>query len=158
MTYHQQLKHPLWQKKRLEVLEDRGFECESCGEKEKQLHVHHSYYRRGAMIWEYEKEELRVFCDRCHKDEHAIDEKIRSVLADPNMDKRFALGLLDAQIHPNAFCYQADTEEQANGYLAGNGIDRTFFHLFVHALDSGKFYVPALWRYEPKSDGTLEGK
>jgi len=30
-TYYGLLKHPKWQKKRLEVMENAGFECEDCG-------------------------------------------------------------------------------------------------------------------------------
>jgi Zn finger protein HypA/HybF involved in hydrogenase expression len=82
MNYHQQMKHPLWQKKRLEVMERSRFECENCGDSEEQLHVHHRYYRRGAMIWDYEEHELQCLCNKCHKDAHALDEQIRAELTE----------------------------------------------------------------------------
>lgn len=75
------MKHPLWQKKRLEVMELHGFECQNCGAKEDTLNVHHPVYRRGAMIWEYTKEELECLCQTCHKDAHALDEKLKKALA-----------------------------------------------------------------------------
>lgn len=81
MNYQQQIKHPLWQKKRLEVLELHNFQCQECRTKEDELHVHHPFYKRGAMIWEYEKKELECLCFRCHKDRHEIDEKIKKALA-----------------------------------------------------------------------------
>lgn len=81
MNYQQQIKHPLWQKKRLEVLEDRGFRCQECGANDEELHVHHPLYKRGAMIWEYTKEELESLCHRCHKNAHELDEKIKKELA-----------------------------------------------------------------------------
>lgn len=81
MNYAKQIKHPMWQKKRLEVLELHGFQCQTCGTKDEELHVHHPFYKRAAMIWEYEKEELECLCHVCHKNAHAIDEKIKRVLA-----------------------------------------------------------------------------
>ena len=81
LNYAQQIKHPNWQKKRLEVLEDRGFQCENCGSTEDELHVHHPFYRKGAMIWQYELEELLCLCNKCHLEEHALDERIKKALS-----------------------------------------------------------------------------
>jgi hypothetical protein len=81
MNYAQQIKHPLWQKKRLEVLELHNFQCQTCRAKNEELHVHHPYYKRGAMIWDYEKTELECLCFRCHKEAHLIDEEIKKALA-----------------------------------------------------------------------------
>ncbi len=66
-TYSELLKHPLWQRKRLEILDERGFECEYCGDKEKTLHIHHSYYERGLKPWDYPNESLHVLCENCHE-------------------------------------------------------------------------------------------
>lgn len=81
MTYQEQIKHPRWQKKRLEVLKVHKFKCQNCKGGEEELHVHHPYYKRGAMIWEYDKTELECLCHRCHKEAHAIDEQIKKALA-----------------------------------------------------------------------------
>jgi len=106
MNYAQQIKHPLWQKKRLEVLEASGFECENCGDKEETLHVHHPFYRRGAMIWEYEKSELECLCNKCHKSAHALDEKIRLSLSKCSItDKEKVMGYISAL---NADFYKDD--------------------------------------------------
>lgn len=70
LTYSEQLRHPNWQRKRLECLEYASWECQQCGEKEKQLQVHHRQYFKGRMAWEYETLELMVVCDDCHVGEH----------------------------------------------------------------------------------------
>lgn len=95
MTYQQQIKDPRWQKKRLEVLELNSFTCVNCGSDDKELHVHHPLYRRGAMIWEYEATELQSLCNECHKQEHALDEKIRKALS-VCREKGRVLGYIEA--------------------------------------------------------------
>ena len=70
IPWKDQYKHPLWQKKRLEVLEAAEFCCQSCYSKEDQLHVHHKRYVKGRMIWEYENSELECLCDGCHETAH----------------------------------------------------------------------------------------
>ena len=81
MTYSEQLKHPNWQRKRLEMLSDANFECTNCGEKEKTLHVHHKQYIKGRMAWEYENSQLDVLCEDCHESEHESRELLDELLA-----------------------------------------------------------------------------
>jgi hypothetical protein len=103
MNYAQQIKHPMWQKKRLEVLELRGFQCQECGVKDEELHVHHPFYRRGAMIWEYEKEELECLCHKCHKNAHELDEQIKKALSTCKLKPlvlAYVTGLNDAASAP----------------------------------------------------------
>jgi len=120
MTYAQQIKHPMWQKKRLEVLEYQGFECQNCGTTKDQLHVHHPFYRRGAMIWEYERHELQTLCNKCHKDAHALDEKIRQLINDPNVYKEQVLGVLKAMaLNPYT---KLDSHEEIIGFLSYLGL------------------------------------
>jgi len=45
--YWQKLQDPRWQRKRLEILNRAEFCCESCGDTESQLQVHHGYYEKG---------------------------------------------------------------------------------------------------------------
>ena len=66
-NYFELLKHPNWQKKRLEIFERAGFECEDCGSNEDTLHVHHSYYKKDLAPWEYPSESLHCLCEKCHK-------------------------------------------------------------------------------------------
>lgn len=74
--YTEKFKDPRWQKKRLEILDDRGWACELCCRKEKTLHVHHVCYFKGKDPWEYEDHLLRVLCEECHEDEHCGDDPV----------------------------------------------------------------------------------
>ena len=76
MTYSEKLKHPLWQKKRLEVLHRSSFTCGMCGSKEKTLHVHHGYYSRGAMPWEYPDDAYHCLCFDCHEIRAGVENEI----------------------------------------------------------------------------------
>lgn len=66
-TYYEKLKHPLWQRRRLERLQAGDYTCRECGATDKELHVHHTLYRRGANPWEYSDDELVVLCGDCHE-------------------------------------------------------------------------------------------
>lgn len=66
-NYYEQLKHPRWQAKRLKVLERENFTCQWCGDAEQTLHVHHTYYEKGAAPWEYRENSLLCLCETCHK-------------------------------------------------------------------------------------------
>jgi hypothetical protein len=68
MTYAEKLKDPRWQKRRLEVLEDRGWKCEACADTDMTLHVHHDKYK--GQPWEAENEDLFVLCEECHSKVH----------------------------------------------------------------------------------------
>jgi hypothetical protein len=81
MTYSEQLRHPNWQRKRLEVLELHGFKCFCCGSKEKTLHVHHKKYIKGRMAWDYETDKFEALCEECHKEVHGAKERLDSVIA-----------------------------------------------------------------------------
>jgi len=91
MNYHRQMKHPLWQKKRLEVLELHNYTCQECGDKETELHVHHPFYKRGAMIWDYTKEELMCLCNKCHADTHELDESLNKYMKSCSLNAKFML-------------------------------------------------------------------
>lgn len=97
MTYQDQIKSPKWQRKRLEVMEGRSFECESCGDKEKTLNVHHKIYRKNKKIWEYPNSDLECLCEDCHKESHTLAEKIREALSIMSLGDRYQiLGYIEA--------------------------------------------------------------
>ena len=81
LTYTEQLASPHWQRKRLEILNERGFQCEECFSEDKQLHVHHRQYIRGRMAWEYDNDMLGVLCKDCHAAEHEVDAAITDLVA-----------------------------------------------------------------------------
>lgn len=67
MEYKEQLKHPKWQKKRLEIMQRDNFKCTICGVNDKQLHIHHLYYLPKTKIWEYDNEGLKTVCNEHHE-------------------------------------------------------------------------------------------
>lgn len=81
MTYQEQLKHPRWQKKRLEILERDEWTCQACGDTDATLTVHHkSYHQKDGKfvdIWEYENETLVTLCEKCHTDEESCLKNIK---------------------------------------------------------------------------------
>lgn len=78
-TYSELLRSPLWQQKRLKILERDDFTCQHCGCKERELQVHHRVYHKGAKPWEYDDSELITLCNQCHevetevKNQHYLD-------------------------------------------------------------------------------------
>jgi len=82
MSYYDELKSPKWQKKRLEIMKRDNFECQFCGNGEKQLKVHHIVYMPNTKLWEYDNELLITLCEEHHKEIH-------------EMNKIFALVALD---------------------------------------------------------------
>lgn len=66
MTYSNKLKHPKWQKKRLEILQRDQYTCQLCNDTETTLHVHHKSYSYGKEPWDYDNENLITYCELCH--------------------------------------------------------------------------------------------
>ncbi len=81
-SYWEMLKHPLWQQKRLKIMEYAGFQCENCGTNEVTLNVHHKYYTKNAKPWEYPDEALSCLCEPCHEKHHKFAERLKLALAD----------------------------------------------------------------------------
>lgn len=65
MDYANQLRHPLWQKKRLEILSRDNFTCQTCFNTEMNLQIHHLSY--CDVAWETPNDELITLCESCHK-------------------------------------------------------------------------------------------
>lgn len=81
MEYSEQITHPKWQKKRLIIMRRDGWKCRVCNETNKALHVHHLYYQKGFMIWDYDNESLVTLCKECHSDIHNDLAKIAGIIA-----------------------------------------------------------------------------
>jgi cytochrome c553 len=69
--YQKKLLDPRWQKKRLETLQRDGWACQSCGDTESTLHVHHRRYLSGNEPWDIDSHLLVTLCDACHESEKA---------------------------------------------------------------------------------------
>lgn len=65
-TYAEKLRDPRWQKKRLEIMKRDEFSCNGCGDAESTLNVHHHYYEKGKMPWEYPDSAFSTLCENCH--------------------------------------------------------------------------------------------
>jgi hypothetical protein len=66
-AYSELLRHPLWQKRRLEILQRDGFACRLCEAEGRPLNVHHVYYVNGRPPWEYPAFALITLCEECHR-------------------------------------------------------------------------------------------
>lgn len=66
-SYRQKLRHPKWQKKRLQILQETDFRCGICDNDELELHVHHIYYEKGKDPWDYPDDALLAVCYECHE-------------------------------------------------------------------------------------------
>lgn len=75
-----QYRNPLWQKRRLEVMQYRDFTCQVCGDTSETLNVHHKAYIKGRKVWEYENDQLECLCETCHKTAHDEKEKLLGLL------------------------------------------------------------------------------
>lgn len=79
--YQKLLRHPLWQRRRLEILELADFTCQICASTEKTLHVDHKLYRKGAKPWEYSDEELEALCEDCHEEIGRVRKRLNAAIA-----------------------------------------------------------------------------
>jgi 5-methylcytosine-specific restriction endonuclease McrA len=68
VSYYELLKHPKWQRKRLEIMQAADFKCERCSADDITLNVHHTYHEKGKAPWEYPNTSLHCVCENCHKD------------------------------------------------------------------------------------------
>lgn len=94
MSYSEQLRHPNWQRKRLEVMEAANFNCEDCGDANTTLNVHHQRYVKGRLAWEYEIDELQCLCQPCHAKHHEQRDLLDLLLMNGFDRKPQAIGLL----------------------------------------------------------------
>lgn len=66
MSYSQKLRSPLWQKKRLEILERDDWQCQVCRSTTNNLQVHHLFYAKRDP-WDYPDEAYQTLCEYCHE-------------------------------------------------------------------------------------------
>ncbi len=82
-SYNKLLGDYRWYEKRMEIIERDNYTCQRCGIEASDgvlLNVHHKYYAKNKLPWEYPNDALITLCDNCHKivhrenDENFIDE------------------------------------------------------------------------------------
>lgn len=86
LTYREQLLHPNWQRKRLEIMQRDEFRCQLCYDDQRTLHVHHKQYAKGRMAWEYPNDELVTLCEQCHDTMHEQQGMLRDITAKLHVD------------------------------------------------------------------------
>lgn len=69
--YNRLLEDKRWKEFRLKVMSERGNKCECCGGTHI-LQIHHTFYIRGKMPWEYNIDDMIVLCKKCHQRIHNI--------------------------------------------------------------------------------------
>lgn len=75
-AWHDLYKHPLWIKKRAQILKRDNYKCTVCGSVII-LHVHHTYYYKGEIQpWAYPNSCLLTLCDSCHNTWHRQNELV----------------------------------------------------------------------------------
>lgn len=85
MTYAEKLKDPRWQRRRLEVFNRDNFTCIYCGEKTKELQVHHVLYLSSRDPWEYDENHLVTACIDCHASETMLRNEDATLIGMMNM-------------------------------------------------------------------------
>lgn len=85
-SYAERLRHPNWQKKRLEILSRDDFRCQLCFDGESTLHVHHKRYLKGRMPWEYDDRDLVTVCENCHDSAEEIRQESIAIMAALDLD------------------------------------------------------------------------
>tara|TARA_R110000868_G_C10510016_1_gene732033 strand:+ start:76 stop:480 length:405 start_codon:yes stop_codon:yes gene_type:complete len=77
-TYSDKLRHPKWQKRRLEIMQRDEFTCQKCFAMETPLTVHHKYYTKGNEPWQYDGSALITLCEDCHEWMHRTFDPIKT--------------------------------------------------------------------------------
>jgi len=59
-----------WYAKRIMIGMRDGFTCKDCGNRSYYYHIHHTYYLKDRLPWEYEDSALVTLCRTCHRNRH----------------------------------------------------------------------------------------
>lgn len=79
-SYSEKLRHPLWQKKRLEILSRDNWTCQHCRKKDITLNVHHNSYAWGVDPWDYDDSNFVTLCENCHDYENKTLKQAKKIL------------------------------------------------------------------------------
>lgn len=130
-NYSDLLKHPNWQKKRLLILERDNWTCQSCGDKESMLHVHHFRYLPNNKPWEYSDEFLITLCQYCHKEEEEFIKSVNAKFVALSRNAFFPIGKMYRVAHMMATLHFVKPSE----YLRLNSLLNQFFEENEETLD-----------------------
>lgn len=101
-SYADKLKNPLWQKKRLEILDRDNFKCVHCESQDRELHVHLKYDFKKE-IWELDNDCYETVCKLCHEQITDVNNRFKNAISDLDIsEKEFVIDLI--RIHREYFC------------------------------------------------------
>ena len=100
-NYSDELKSPLWQRKKTEIQIRDNFKCCLCGRDDIQIHVHHLAYLKGLKAWEYDNEMLVCLCELCHELAHIEMPKIIAIISFYAFKNRLSLIEIDLKLRKN---------------------------------------------------------
>lgn len=80
LLYSEKLKDVRWQKVKNAIQIRDEFTCQKCGEKNKQVQVHHRHYISGRDPWDYPEYLLVLLCSDCHKEEENCAEVLKELV------------------------------------------------------------------------------
>jgi len=139
MTYFEKLKDPRWQKKRLERLDMADFACENCGNKDEELSVHHRYYKKNTDPWDYNDDDLVVFCKTCHSSWHDAKQELNVIIGRINTAEQLQrVAGYALAINEDVFPIELDTMPHLVGYADAfrTNVD-VVKYLMREAIDKG---------------------
>lgn len=76
--YTDLLKDPRWQRKRLEIMNRDNWKCGICHDDSEMLVVHHKYYDKDKMPWQYPNKAYITLCFDCHNELHKDQKQLHS--------------------------------------------------------------------------------
>lgn len=76
--YTDLLKDPKWQRKRLEIMNRDSWKCGICQDDSEMLVVHHKYYDKDKMPWQYPDKAYITLCFDCHNELHKDQKQLHS--------------------------------------------------------------------------------
>lgn len=79
--YREKLRDPRWQKKRLEIFERDGWECQICKDTTNTLNVHHLGYFDNTDPWDYEQFFFMTLCESCHEAETQAKQAVKDMIS-----------------------------------------------------------------------------
>jgi len=124
--------HPLWQKKRLEIMQRDNFTYVNCGETEKTLNVHHKSYIWGNKPWDYEDDNFITLCKSRHKKEHEEEKRVKD---DSEKEKKKEKPYIKYH-HMNQIFFHPTIVGLINGFKGEEYIEiKKDFVLFMYELE-----------------------
>lgn len=143
-SYIEQLKSPIWQKKRLEIMQRDNFTCQHCGCKNKELHIHHLIYHKGNKPWDYNNDELITLCSKCHEVETEYNNELYDTFVNVRDDFKkhgFSMGLFNSLLENFIYFFENIDYDECDREINFN--KHPFVDYFINGIYSTQSYSDA---------------